>query len=109
MRGRNRRLLAAFGCAVSLSACSDAGTGGSAEAQRGRQIYLAQCVVCHADDPAQNGPLGPAVKGSSPQLLEARVVRGTYPPGYTPKRNTAVMQSMPHLASSVSDLAAYLR
>ncbi len=109
MTVRYRWWLVVVSCAVPLGACSNAGTGGSAEAQRGRQIYVAQCVVCHADDPARNGPLGPAVKGSSPQLLEARVVRGVYPPSYTPKRNTTVMPPMPHLASSISDLAAYLR
>jgi hypothetical protein len=36
-------------------------------------------------------------------------VRGTYPPGYTPKRPSAVMQPMPTLAPSIADLAAYLR
>ena len=56
-----------------------------------------------------DGPIGPAVKGATRELLEARVVRGTYPPGYTPKRNTTVMPPMPTLAPSVDDLAAYLR
>jgi hypothetical protein len=37
------------------------------------------------------------------------VVRGTYPPGYTPKRPSAIMQPMPNLAGSVDDLTAYLR
>ena len=91
-----------------MSACSEQGTL-SASAERGRQVYLAQCTACHASDPAQNGPLGPALRGSSQELLEARVVRGTYPPGYTPKRPSAVMQPMPHVAPSIPDLAAYLR
>jgi mono/diheme cytochrome c family protein len=81
----------------------------SPEAERGRQAYLAHCSSCHSADPAQNGPLGPAVRGSSRELLEARVLRGVYPPGYTPKRPSAVMQPMPHLAASLDDLAAYLR
>ena len=54
-------------------------------------------------------PLGRAVKGSSRELVEARVVRGTYPPGYTPKRPSVIMQPMPNLAGSVDDLTAYLR
>ena len=60
-------------------------------------------------DPAQPGPVGPSVRGSSRELLEARIVRGTYPPGYTPKRTTSVMQPMPDLAPSIPDLAAFLR
>ena len=81
----------------------------SPEAERGRQVYLAHCSSCHSADPAQNGPLGPAVKGSTRELLEARVLRGVYPPGYTPKRPSAVMQPMPQLAASLDDLSAYLR
>jgi len=41
--------------------------------------------------------------------VEARVVRGEYPSGYTPKRPTKVMPPRPDLAPSVADLAAYLQ
>jgi mono/diheme cytochrome c family protein len=75
----------------------------------GRQVYLAQCTACHGPDPAVDGTLGPAVKGATRALLEARLLQGTYPPGYTPKRDTRVMQPMPGLAANVDDLAAYLR
>lgn len=76
---------------------------------RGRQVYLARCAECHASDPARDGPVGPAVKGSPRELLEARLLRGTYPPGYAPKRNTAVMQPTPGLAGSIPDLEAFLK
>ena len=78
-------------------------------AEKGKQIWLGQCVACHNPDPSKDGTLGPAVKGSSLALLEARVVRGEYPPGYKPKRPTKVMPPRPDLAPSVSDLAAYLQ
>jgi mono/diheme cytochrome c family protein len=104
---RGRLTLAAI-VLVAVAGCSGP-TGLSPEAERGRQAYLAYCSSCHAADPAQNGPLGPAVKGSRKELLEARVLRGGYPPGYTPKRPSAVMQPMPHVAGSLDDLAAYLR
>ena len=77
--------------------------------EKGKQVWLGQCVACHNPDPSKDGTLGPAVKGSSPSLLEARVVRGEYPPGYTPKRPTKVMPPRPDLAPSVPDLAAYLQ
>jgi mono/diheme cytochrome c family protein len=105
-----RRALAVIPLAVALVACSNQGGGSpSPEAERGRQVYLAQCTACHAQDPAQNGPLGPAVKGSSRELLEARILHGTYPPGYTPKRPSAIMQPLPHLAGSLDDLTAFLK
>ncbi|MGH7390431.1 MAG: c-type cytochrome [Candidatus Rokuibacteriota bacterium] len=81
----------------------------SPEAERGRQVYVAQCAVCHGQDPAQAGPLGPPVKGASRELLEAKALRGTYPPGYTPKRPTTVMPPQPALAPEVPALAEYLK
>jgi mono/diheme cytochrome c family protein len=91
---------------LGLGACAD---GGSSPAERGRQVYQASCTSCHAGDPGRDGPVGPAVKGASRELLEARVVKGTYPPGYRPKRSSAVMQPMPQLAPNIDDLAAFLR
>ena len=70
---------------------------------------MAQCIACNNPDPSKDGPLGPAVKGSSRELLEARVVQGNYPPGYTPKRPSRVMPPRPDLAPSIPDLAAYLQ
>ena len=104
----DRRVFVVIAAAAALAGCSGQGTL-SPEAERGRQVYVAQCTACHSSDPAQNGPLGPAVRGASRELLEARLLRGTYPSGYTPKRPSAVMQPMPHLAGSLDDLAAFLR
>jgi mono/diheme cytochrome c family protein len=86
-----------------------AATGAVADATKGRQVWIAQCVACHNNDPARDGPLGPAVKGSSRELLEARVLRSEYPPGYRPKRDSRVMPPRPDLKDSIPDLAAYLR
>jgi mono/diheme cytochrome c family protein len=81
----------------------------SAEAERGRQIYQSQCIACHNADPSRPGPVGPEVRPSSADVLRAKVVDGTYPPGYTPKRPTKLMQPMPHLANDIPALAEYLR
>ncbi len=80
----------------------------SPEAERGRAIYQAQCIACHNADPAQPGAIGPELKGASPDLLRAKVVTGTYPAGYKPKRPTSIMPPMPQFASDVGSLAAYL-
>ena len=90
---------------VALAACAEDG----GPAGRGRHVYLAQCTACHNSDPSKDGPLGPAIKGSSRELLEARVLHGAYPPGYKPKRATAIMQPMPHLAPNIPDLTAFLK
>jgi mono/diheme cytochrome c family protein len=102
-----RRLVAGLAAAaLALTGCEQ---GLSPSAERGRQVFLAQCATCHGPDPAQAGPIGPAVKGSSRELLEAKVLHGTYPPGYTPKRSTKVMVPMPALAGEIGALADYLR
>ena len=53
--------------------------------------------------------MGPPIKGASRELLEARILHGSYPPGYMPKQKTSVMQPIPQAAANIGDLAAYLR
>ena len=89
--------------------CSDSPTGRSPLAERGRQTFVAHCTACHNVDPAQPGAVGPAVKGASPELLEAKVLNGSYPGGYTPKRPTKVMVPIPAVAPDIAALAEYLR
>jgi mono/diheme cytochrome c family protein len=93
--------------AALLAGCAD--SGGDALAARGRQVYLSQCTQCHNANPALAGPVGPPVKGASRELLEAKIVRGQYPPGYKPQRPTSVMPPQPTLAPDVPALAAYLK
>lgn len=101
------RRYALWVCSLALAAagCGEA----DGPAARGQQVYLAQCIACHNLDPTREGTVGPAIKGSSRELLEAKVLGGTYPPGYAPKRDTAIMQPMPQLAPAIPDLAAYLQ
>jgi len=102
----------AFALVLTLGGCgedSKAPIAGNSDPNRGRQVYLAQCTTCHNPDPWKAGPLGPPVKGSSRELLEARLLRAAYPPGYKPKRETAIMQPMPHLAPAIADLTAFLK
>ena len=89
-----------------LVACAQ---DGNDPAARGKQAYLAECIACHNPDPSKDGPVGPAIKGSPRELLEARILRASYPPGYTPKRNTSLMPPLPKVASKIPDLAAFLR
>jgi mono/diheme cytochrome c family protein len=77
-------------------------------AKRGRAIYQSNCTACHNSNPHKVGSLGPDVYGSSKELLEARILKGAYPPGYTPKRETHVMAALPHLKGEIDALFAYL-
>jgi mono/diheme cytochrome c family protein len=105
------RRLAAAGvvfCAIALAACSERGEV-QTPAQRGEQFYRNVCTTCHGIEPDQDGVIGPAIAGASLELIEAKVLRGVYPPGYQPKRNTKTMPPLPHLKQHVADLAAFLQ
>jgi hypothetical protein len=53
--------------------------------------------------------VGPPVKGSSRALLESKILDGTYPAGYAPKRPTKIMVPLPAVAPEIAALADYLR
>jgi len=75
---------------------------------RGAEVYKANCVVCHHPDPAREGSVGPAVAGSSRELVAARVLAREYPAGYTPKKDSMLMPAMPFLESEIDALSAFL-
>jgi predicted CxxxxCH...CXXCH cytochrome family protein len=113
MRDRTKRILTALSLAA-LIACSKEGEETAKAAKdpdwaRGRAVFVANCVACHNNDPSKDGPIGPAIKGSSKELIEARVLKAGYPPGYKPKRQTKVMPQFPFLKDEIPYLAAYLR
>jgi mono/diheme cytochrome c family protein len=90
---------------LALSACNKQELApGQARIQKGRTLYTLRCASCHHPaDPRRDGSLGPAIAGSSRALLEARILRAEYPPGYAPKRAT---QLMPRLTATPEELEA---
>mgnify|MGYP001586355494 CR=1 FL=1 len=76
--------------------------------EQGKTAYNKTCIACHNVDPAKDGGIGPAVAGSSRELLEARILKASYPAGYTPKRDSRAMPAQPHLKDDIAALAAYL-
>ena len=75
---------------------------------QGRIQYQTQCTACHNTDPKKPGSVGPEVFGSSKELLEARILRAQYPPGYLPKRKTHLMAPLPHLKTAIDSIFIYL-
>lgn len=98
---------------LALAMTSGCGDGGDEvvkgpDPARGRRLYIATCIVCHGADPSKPGSQGPALKGSSVELLEAKVLRKTYPPDYKPQRTTQAMPTYPQLRKRIPDIAAFL-
>jgi mono/diheme cytochrome c family protein len=75
---------------------------------QGKKVYMTACVTCHNPDPKLDGSIGPANYGSSLELLKAKVVKGNYPPGYKPKRETILMPAFEEHAKDIEALHVFL-
>ncbi len=98
-------------CLVAVVACTKAPDPNAPPeplADKGRRVYMSNCVACHNANPKIDGPIGPAIAGSPKDLLLARLTDNGYPPGYKPKRSTKVMAPLPHLKGDVDALEAFL-
>ncbi|AOP32429.1 cytochrome C [Leptospira tipperaryensis] len=110
VRGGIFRLL--FFCAVLVSIFTNCKEENLTPEQKlltqGKGLYVANCSACHNQNPAMDGAVGPAIKGSNFELLKARIVSGSYPPGYTPKRPSQLMTRLPLNDEQIRSLEAYL-
>lgn len=75
---------------------------------KGRTVFMTNCTACHNTDPKKDGAVGPAIYGSSLELITKRVMEASYPPGYKPKRETHTMVALPHLKDDLPAIHAFL-
>ena len=108
MRRDNSRLSLTLIAIATMACAGESEESGDPAVARGEKIYRNICVVCHNADPNQPGSVGPANAGASRELLEAKLLRGEYPAGYTPKRSTAQMPRFDFLEPNLDDIAAFL-
>lgn len=77
-------------------------------ATEGKGIYMANCIACHNVNPKLDGAVGPSVANSSYELLEARM-KGEYPSGYAPKRQSQAMTRFTFTAEQLKALEEFLK
>lgn len=99
-------LLLLLGCTKKAEVTAD--LSGDQLVARGKSIYSLNCIACHNVNPKLDGAIGPAIAGSSLELLQARVLKAAYPAGYKPKRTTTQMAALPHLEKELPALHAFL-
>ena len=106
---RFKSAIAATGALATLVACSEE-TDSSVDPTigRGEMIYRNVCVVCHNADPNEPGVLGPPIAQATRALLEAKVLRGEYPAGHAPARDTQQMPQFAYLEPNLGDIEAYI-
>jgi mono/diheme cytochrome c family protein len=76
--------------------------------EKGKAVYMANCISCHNMNPRMQGTVGPDVWGSSIELLEARMLYLKYPEGYTPKRDTGLMPEFLDLKNDIPAIHSFL-
>jgi mono/diheme cytochrome c family protein len=108
VRHDNNTLGLALIATLAMACSGESQESGDPAAARGEKIYRNICVVCHNADPNQPGSQGPAIAGASRELLEAKLLRGEYPAGYTPQRDTQQMPRFEFLEPNLDDIAGFL-
>lgn len=106
---RRRWLVVVAISSLASANCSNEAVETKTAAGRGEAIYRSACITCHAADPTQDGNIGPAIAGSSEQLLRLKLAKGAYPPGYPPKRASKLMPNFKYLEEYSGDIAAFLQ
>lgn len=108
----NRRVSMVLAAVVFLMGFSIAVNAVAADADdlvaKGKTAYASKCAACHGADPKKGGTLGPAVFGSSKELLEAKLLKNEYPAGYKAKKDTKMMKAMPDQKDNIAAFVAFL-
>jgi mono/diheme cytochrome c family protein len=81
--------------------------------ERGRKLYVANCLRCHNKDPNIKGSIGPEVVDAPYEVMYSKVMTGKYPDplpkGFIPKRKSRAMQPLPKLKNDIPALWAYVQ
>lgn len=84
-----------------------------ANIERGKEVYLSQCIKCHNKDPNVKGPIGPEMVDAPLEVMKYKVATGRYPDvlpeGFVPKRKTKQMTKLPQYVKDVASLHAYVQ
>ena len=80
---------------------------------RGRRLYLSNCIQCHNRDPNLNGSIGPVMVDAPLSVMTSMVMTGKYPEvlpeGFVPKRKTSAMRKITKLAKDIPAIHAYVQ
>jgi len=83
------------------------------EIDRGRRLYLANCLQCHNRDPGIKGSIGPEMTDAPLVVMTSKVMTGKYPEvlpeGFIPKRKTRAMRPIPKLKEEIPAIWKYVQ
>ena len=80
---------------------------------KGRRLYLSNCIQCHNRDPNLKGSIGPEMIDAPLEVMTSKVMTGKYPeklpPGFVPKRKTRAMRPIPKLKNDIPAIWHYVQ
>lgn len=80
---------------------------------KGRRLYLSNCIQCHNRDPNLKGSLGPEMVDAPLSVMTSKIMTGLYPAvlplGFIPKRKTRAMRKIPKLQNDIPAIHAWVQ
>lgn len=81
--------------------------------EKGKRLFMANCLQCHNRDPNVRGSIGPEVVDAPLEVMTSKIMTGKYPDklpdGFVPKRKTRAMRPIPKLKNDIPDIWAYVQ
>lgn len=72
---------------------------------KGKRLYMANCIQCHNRDPHKKGPIGPELTDAPLEVMTSKVMTAKYPDplpeGFVPKRKSRAMRPIPKLKNDI--------
>ena len=80
---------------------------------KGKRLYMANCIQCHNRDPNLKGSVGPEMIDAPLEVMTSKVMTGVYPdvlpPGFVPKRKSRAMRKIPKLQKDIPAIHAWVQ
>lgn len=81
----------------------------NSRADEGEVIYKTVCSKCHNINPTKPGSIGPELFTTPKEVFKTKVITGTYPASYKPKRKTRIMPRFKNLTNKIDSIYNYIR
>ena len=96
-------LMGAFICSLLFS--NTLLSADQASVDKGRRLYLSNCIQCHNKDPNLKGSIGPEMVDAPLSIMTSKIMTGAYPAvlpaGFVPKRKSKAMKKIPKLEKDI--------
>lgn len=81
--------------------------------EKGKRLYISNCISCHNKDPNMKGAIGPEMVDAPLEVMTAKVMTGKYPEklpkGFIPKRKTKLMRPITKLKNDIPSIHAWVQ